>query len=360
MSLDRVMDWLENVDPNGHRRIKGLRLVTAFGLAAMAGRMPEVVKALDAGPALSLLAGGFALWASVSEARPTRAESSRDLLALCVAAAVGAASFALLAQFFATLSPGAPEIILISGAFCTGYLRRYGILGAGMGSQLFIGQLLAYGSGLGPADIWTIGAAGFIAAGSAIIPRVLSGPAEKPAQPLPPVPVRVPVFPSLTPELAMGLQAMAASLAIVALTPVLGLTQPAWGITAATYVIAGSSSGTMDRVRRRIVGTAIGVPLGLACLPIAHEAPLVLWTAAAIAMVCYAMSLPERYDIASGAFAFTLVITLAATGQHAVAELAARAWETILGGCLGLAAAFCVLPLRVKTPSEQVNTRGKR
>jgi uncharacterized membrane protein YccC len=102
----------------------------------------------------------------------------------------------------------------------------------------------------------------------------------------------------------------------------------------------------LQRVRRRIVGTLIGVPLALACLPVAEHAPLVIWLAAALAMVVYAMALPERYDIACGAFAFTLIVTLAASGVHSVPLLAARAWETLIGGALGLVAATFVFPLR--------------
>jgi uncharacterized membrane protein YccC len=136
-----------------------------------------------------------------------------------------------------------------------------------------------------------------IAALAAIVPRLLSGPAEHP------------VFPMSTPssELIrqaprpqMGLQAAIATLVIVALKQCFGLEKSAWAITACTYVIAGSASGTMDRVLRRIIGTVIGVPLGLACLPIAVQLPIVIWIFAAAAMVVYAMALPERYDIASG------------------------------------------------------------
>lgn len=106
----------------------------------------------------------------------------------------------------------------------------------------------------------------------------------------------------------------------------------------------------MQRVRRRIVGTLVGVPLGLACLPLAMHAPLLIWVVAALAMVVYAMALPERYDIACGAFAFTLIVTLAVSGVHSIPVLAARAWETLLGGSIGLAAAMFIFPLR---PSER-------
>jgi uncharacterized membrane protein YccC len=143
----------------------------------------------------------------------------------------------------------------------------------------------------------------------------------------------------------MGLQAATASLAIVLLSRELGLTQSAWAITACTYVVANSTAGTIDRVRRRIGGTLIGVPFALACLPIAPHAPLLIWTAAAIAMIVYAMSLPEHYDIACGAYAFALIVTMAASGEYSVTTLAARAWETIVGGALGIAVVVLLAPL---------------
>jgi hypothetical protein len=62
--------------------------------------------------------------------------------------------------------------------------------------------------------------------------------------------------------------------------------------------------------------------------------------------VIYAMALPERYDIACGAYAFTLIVTLAVGGDHSVPLLVSRVWETLLGGALGLTAAMLLLPLR--------------
>ena len=82
--------WLERIDPGTHRRIKGLRLVTAYGIAAMLGTMADIKRGLPAEATLSVLAGGFALWASVSEGRATRVESSRDLTLLSAAAVLGA------------------------------------------------------------------------------------------------------------------------------------------------------------------------------------------------------------------------------------------------------------------------------
>ena len=150
----------------------------------------------------------------------------------------------------------------------------------------------------------------------------------------------------------MGLQAATGALIIVILNGLIRLDESAWAITACTYVVAGSATGTMQRVRRRILGTLIGVPLGLVCLPLAVHAPLLIWATAALAMVVYAMALPERYDIACAAFAFTLIVTLAASGVHSIPLLAARAWETLLGGSIGLVAAMFVFPLRSSGPGE--------
>ena len=137
------------------------------------------------------------------------------------------------------------------------------------------------------------------------------------------------------------------------LNEAIGLEESSWAITACTYVVAGSASGTMQRVRRRIVGTLIGVPLGLACLPLAEHAPLLIWAPPRSRSIVYAMALPERYDIACGAFAFTLIVTLAASGVHSLSLLAARAWETLLGGALGLFAALCLFPLRVAARKQE-------
>ncbi len=343
----RFVDWLEHVDPGAHRRIKGLRLVTAFGIAALLGRLPEFSRGLPNGAWLSYLAAGFALWASVSEARSTRLESSRDLVALCAAAALGAISMMLLSP--ALNGPGRPgaELTLVGGAFLVGYLRSFGILGGGVGSQIFIGQLLAYSAKLVDSDLGSVGLAAVIAAVAAVVPRVLSGPAEHPALAASSPPLSAN---AARPELRMGLQAALGALVVVALNDAVALDQSAWAITACTYVIAGSATGTIDRVRRRIIGTAIGVPLGIACLPLALHAPLLVWIAAALAMVIYAMALPERYDIASAAYAFTLMVTLAANGEHELPVLAARAWETLLGAGLGATMALVVLPLR---PQQQ-------
>lgn len=340
--------WLARLDPGTHRRIKGLRLVTAYGLASALGTLQDVTHGLPRNASVGLLAANFALWASVSEARSTRPESSRDLALLCVAAALGAAMYICLAHSLLVFGHAGPELVLVSGAFLVGYLKRFGVTGGGLGSQIYIGQLLAYGANLVPADLTAVAIAGAIAMLASIVPRLLSGPAERPAvvAALSPGPEPVPGRPS--PEFVMGLQAACGALVVVALNAWLNLAESVWAITACTYVVAGSATGTVQRVRRRIIGTLIGVPLGLICLPVAEHVPLLIWLAAALAMIVYSMALPERYDVACGAFAFTLVVTLAVNGIHSIPFLAARAWETLIGGALGLVAAMVIFPLRVR------------
>ncbi|MDM0014461.1 FUSC family protein [Variovorax sp. J22P168] len=342
---DMDLHWLARFDADLSRRYKGLRLVTAYGLAALLGWLLGGASMPDSSAMLAFLAGNFALWASVSEGRESRPRAARDLVVLCAAAAIGGASFIVAAPLLATLGRWGPELVLVTGAFGAGCLKRFGMLGGGVGSQVYIGQLLAFSTGQSMADLPAMALAGLAAAAAAVLARSLVAPARPP-----PVPVVVPAarcsLGGLPGELAMGLQAATGALAVIALDALFGLEQPAWAITACVYVIAGTASGTAARVRQRIAGTWVGVLLGLACLPLAeHVAPLA-WALAACAMVLYAVTLVERYDIACGAFAFVLVLTLAASGEHSVALLASRAWETMLGGLLGLLSARLVLPLR--------------
>lgn len=332
---------LEQIDPGSHRRVKGLRLVTSYGMAAMGGVLVGGAQYTS----LSALAGGFALWASVSEGQATRIASSRDLLMLNAAAVLGSGIEAVLGPLFGAWFPRGAEFTLVSGAFLVGYLKRFGTLGAGLGSQVYIGQLLAYGAGLVTDDLWTVVVTGMIATVASLVPRLLSGPAEQP--PSAPRAAWPPASRSgeRARDLRMGLQAALAALVIALLNAAFELKQSAWAVTACTYVIAGSTAGTLERVRRRIIGTTVGVPLGLALTPIMAQAPLLAWFAAALAMVVYAVALPERYDIACGAYAFTLMVTLTATGAGPISLLAARAWETMLGGAIGVVAALLVWPL---------------
>jgi len=81
-------------------------------------------------------------------------------------------------------------------------------------------------------------------------------------------------------------------------------------------------------------------------LSINEREDVLIWVAAAIAMIIYAVALPERYDVACAAFAFALIVTMAATGDHSFRLLASRAWETVIGGVVGAVAAMLIVPRR--------------
>jgi len=345
-----MASWLEQIDPGGHRRIKGLRLITAYGLAAVLGIVLHRSYELSGGQYLSYLTAGFALWASVSEGQTTRWLSTRDLTILNAAAVAGALLFVGMSSIPIRLGLAGPEWILITGAFLVGYLKRLGILGAGVGSQIYIGQLLAYGTNITRQDLPMVLLAGLIAGVASIVPLVLSPPAEHPI----PAIVYSPVSDGrVSQAMRMALQSAVAALVIVLLSSIIHLQQSAWAVTGSTYVIAGSASGTADRVRRRIVGTLIGVPLGILCLPICLHLPTLAWMLAAVAMITYAIALPDRYDVACAAYAFTLMVTLAVSGETSISVLAARAWETLIGGSLGVAAAKFILPRASVAASAQ-------
>jgi hypothetical protein len=88
---------------------------------------------------------------------------------------------------------------------------------------------------------------------------------------------------------------------------------------------------------------------------------------AAIAMIVFAMALPERYDIACGAYAVALVVTMAATGEYTIKMFAARGWETMVGGALGMTVVLLLKPLMpinqswpVRAPSKVVGAISPR
>jgi hypothetical protein len=303
---------------------------------------------------MAQLAGGFALWASVSEARSERFSASRDLVILCAAAMAGAVSYSLLSPLLHQHQWVGGESVLITGAFLVAYLKCFGTLGAGIGSQLYIGQLLAFGFDAGPGDLGRISAAGLIAILASVLPRWLVHRTQR-AQA---TDAGGSVSPSPDSKTALlnGIQTVVAATVVVALNNVFVLTESAWAITACVYVITATPQGTLQRARHRIGGTLIGVPLGLACMPLAAHAPVLTWTLAAVAIIVYTVALPKRYDIACGAFAFTLIVTLEMSGQHSTAVLLARVWETMLGAALGVAMA--IQPDYTRIAKSYLNTRS--
>ena len=334
--------WLAAIDPGAERRFKGLRLVAAYALAVAIGSLWDLASGASGGTHVANLAGGFALWGSVSEARTERVAASRDLFLLCAAATAGAILYSLLAPLVGQHTWAGSESVLITGAFLAAYLKSFGTLGAGMGSQVYIGELLAFGVGPQLADVGSVCAAGIIAMLSAILARWLLSRGQHANSTEPSMNASLPPPPAQRVALLNGIQTSGAALVVVVLNDLFVLPESAWAITACVYIMTATRAETIRRARHRIIGTLVGVPVGLACMPIAVHAPLLTWILAALAMVVYTVSLPRRYDFACGAFAFTLMVTLEMSGQHSADVLLARVWETVLGATLGVAMALLI------------------
>jgi hypothetical protein len=334
----RIWKWLDKLDPGAGGRLKGLRLVAVYAVAAFLGRVCDVVAPLSSGMSVATLAAGFALWASIAEARTERISGTRDLIVLCVAATVGAIVYYHLAQWLSHYPKVGPEASLVTAAFLVAYLKRFGTLGAAIGSQIYIGQLLAFGADAQPADLAPICLAGGVATLAAIGPRCLiyrAGAVDAAA-----AHIETSLPPSQLTALLHGIQTATAALVVVILNSLFVLTESAWAITACVFVITATLGETVQRARHRVCGTLVGVPLGLLCMPIAAHDPVVTWILAAVAMIVFTIALKSRYDIACGAFAFVLIVTLEISGQRSVSLLLARIWETMLGAVLGVAIAL--------------------
>lgn len=344
----RALRLLQRVDPARVHRLKGLRLVLCYALAATLA--PTLARLLHvcAPASLGMLAANIALWASVSDMRTAAREGAVDLPILCAAGMAGAASHVLSAPALMHLGPVGPELTLVFGAFLVGALKRFGPLGAGVGSQWYIGQLLADGLGLDTRHLGTIALAGAAAAVVTACCRLILSVRHVAGPRTPAAAAAAPVMPTPQAAWAMGLQAGTAALIVVGLDAAIDLEEPLWAITACTYVVAGSLQATRARGRQRIIGTIVGVLLGLTALPLTEHLPWAAWALAASAMMIYALALETRYDVCCGAYAFTLVSTLAAQGEHSIAMLASRAWETLLGALVALVVARVLLPLRIE------------
>lgn len=517
--LRQAARWLDGIDPGGRRRVRGLRLIMIFAVASMAGvlAMPGA-----SGIKAGACAGNFAIWASIYEASPTRRRAAASLLALIGASALGAATSAVWAGVVSADGIALPLLPLAGGAFLVAYAKRFGPLGTGVGSMLFIGQTLALGLDMTGGDLPTILGAALLAALSAIGLRILGGPSERDADALsrcrdfrrilaarlrryhdalhhdddagltrviprnlelttawadlltlaqreftdaelitgylnteirhlftllqtivtigeslsdlqaampgiseraaiglvlhslrrvilqdvqtidhalvqtlqrrcdrlvhracgpadlsletrvallriglatrqamtndPPPVQNAPRMPTavrpggrrMLPTTRVAFQTGLSSLAIILISTVFAMHHVLWALAASTYVISSSVADTWSRGVRRIIGTAVGVTLGLGVALIFAQMPFVIWVLAALAMIAYSVWLPMRYDIACGAYAFALVVTLAEAGHSSWGAASARGMDTVIGAVIGMLFSALVLPVRLR------------
>lgn len=312
--------------------IKGARIVAGYASAAVIALGLAHWLWPAQGELMLMLAANMALWASVSEVGRSRRHGAGQLLLMCLAFVLGAASFAWLGGLLAHAGRAAPEFALLIGAVAVGALRRFGGAGAGVGSQFYIGQMLAWSLGLRVSQFDQLLAAGVAATVATLLCRALLTEFIH-AEPRPEL---EPPLPDTLTAIEMGMQCGLGALLVLVLDAIVGLQEPAWAVTACVYVVAGTPDRTLVRGRQRMLGTLVGVALGLAMLPLVDRVPWVAWAGAAAAMLLYTTALAARYDLACGAFAFTLMVTLAAQGEHSLMVLSSRAWETLLGAAIAM------------------------
>jgi hypothetical protein len=158
---------------------------------------------------------------------------------------------------------------------------------------------------------------------------------------------------AMLPTTRVAFQAGLSALAIIVLNGVIGMHHLLWALLASTFVISSSIADTWSRGIRRIAGTAVGVALGLGvALLFAQTAPIV-WLLAAIAMIIYSVWLPLRYDVACGAYAFALIVTLAEAGNSSWGAASARGLDTVIGAAIGMLFSALILAVRLRDQLAQ-------
>ena len=128
----KLLSDIRHLDPDGHGRIKGLRLVAAYGMAVVLGGLHALTIPQMPPAILAFMAGAYALWASVSEARDRLLPSCRDLIVLCISAGLGALFYIGVSPPLLRFSPSGAEFVLAAGqggdaAFAAGPIARGGV-----------------------------------------------------------------------------------------------------------------------------------------------------------------------------------------------------------------------------------------
>lgn len=118
-----------------------------------------------------------------------------------------------------------------------------------------------------------------------------------------------------------------------------------WATMTVMFVIGNSVGETYMRVRYRTVGTLIGVGLGVALFLALGDH---IWLIAAFCMLAQMISVvtqKDRYDVASAAIGFSVVLGLHIISGLGPEGMAARVYETAIGAGIALAVSYLVLPV---------------
>ncbi|MEP9355662.1 FUSC family protein [Xanthobacter sp. KR7-65] len=174
----------------------------------------------------------------------------------------------------------------------------------------------------------------------------------------PPAPRAIPVMvkgpdgrPTLSAPFRVACQGAVATALTTALDLVVHLDHAYWATLTVMFVIGNSVGETYNRVRYRTFGTVVGVALGIG-LFLGLEGQI--WLLAAFCMLAQMIAVvtqKDRYDVASAAVGFSVVLGLHLISGLGPEGMVARIYETAIGAGIALAVSYLVLPVYL---TEQV------
>lgn len=155
----------------------------------------------------------------------------------------------------------------------------------------------------------------------------------------------------LSAPLKVALQGVIATAVTTTLDLVVHLDHAYWATMTVMFVIGNSVGETFLRVRYRTVGTLIGVLGGMGLFLLLGEH---IWLLAALCMAAQMAALvtqKDRYDVASAAVGFSVVLGLHIISGLGTEGMLARIYETVIGAGIALLVSYVVLPVYL---TEQV------
>ncbi|MFG1418180.1 FUSC family protein [Xanthobacter sp. V0B-10] len=151
----------------------------------------------------------------------------------------------------------------------------------------------------------------------------------------------------LSAPLKVACQGLVATSITTAFDVGLHLSHAYWATMTVMFVIGNSVGETYVRVRYRVVGTLIGVLIGILVFFLLGDT---VWLLAILCMLAQLVSIvtqKDRYDVASAAVGFSVVLGLHILDGLGTSGMLARIYETAIGALVALAVSYVVLPVYV-------------
>ncbi|MGR7995693.1 FUSC family protein [Xanthobacter sp. ZOL 2024] len=118
-----------------------------------------------------------------------------------------------------------------------------------------------------------------------------------------------------------------------------------WATMTVMFVIGNSVGETYIRVRYRVLGTLVGVMMGIGVFLALGQR---IWLLAGLCMLAQLTSIvtqKDRYDVASAAVGFSVVLGLHIIDGLGAQGMLARIYETAIGAGIALLVSYVVLPV---------------